>query len=638
MRTHVLSLVWTFLLLTLLGACSNNATALRAGGTHPDGTQQGAPAPAATLPGPISGVQGWPGFPGGSATGGASPVRRASGAVSINGDGRVDEAGLNNYADTLVPNAYVIAPGGDDDLLAFAWYTVTSLDTERPVSLDLHVTAAPVAPGGDDDLPLSYWVGVSDYTRFTWQWSGPYTTPGLRNITLNDQPAGVLDRYISSNLAASPNTIHLVVATAALPQFITALNPKGLSAARIETLTLHTLGASDPGYHATKPHYTPIETIGAPGGGKGGSALDPLTQYVQLTWTHIHDPQNPSNDALFYQLFRQGPMDALPSPIGSVNAPTAMYVDPTDNSFTVPDPVPGATYDYWLNAVNLQGSTPKNQYTYIIPLLGPANVQATDGVYANMVVLTWTQAEGATGYEIYRDGQTSTELLATVGNVNTYDDAGLLDNNWHTYWMRSTNQYMPNGGSWSAPEAGFQFQPNMDTLYALPMQQYAVAVGQPVTIRVVTGQTNNSLVYMNAVGLTVENGASYVPASFNIGEVGGARLDTDGYWALMSPPPASNQYLDLGDALMPGLPTDLGNGFQRYQFDITPANSPLAAPASFPSGAVLFNLQLVFSAVGVYHLGFQQNDGALDRTYYSDATPITYFWGALDSSYTIVVN
>jgi hypothetical protein len=174
-----------------------------------------------------------------------------------------------------------------------------------------------------------------------------------------------------------------------------------------------------------------------------------------------------------------------------------------------------------------------------------------------------------------------------------------------------------------------------DTLYAIPVQQ-SVAVGEPVTIRVATGQPAHSLVYLNSVALTIETAGTYVPNSYNIGEVGGARLDTDGYWALMMPPPANGNFLDGGDGICPGPPVDIGGGFQRYVINITPLGGP-AAPASIGDGAVLYNLQLTFSAAGTYHLGFQLFEG-VDRTYYSDQTSTTYYWSTLDSSNTITVN
>ncbi len=177
-----------------------------------------------------------------------------------------------------------------------------------------------------------------------------------------------------------------------------------------------------------------------------------------------------------------------------------------------------------------------------------------------------------------------------------------------------------------------------DTLYAYPVQS-EVSVGEPVTVVVYTGQPAHPLTFMSSVGITVEAAGTYVANSYNTGAIGAGRMDTDGYWAQMGPPaPANGQYLDLGDALMPGAATDIGGGLHRYTFAIV-SQGPFSPPAAWSAAAsVLFNFQLSFSAPGVYHLGFQLSDGLFDQTYYTDWNSDTYFWGTLDNSYTVTVN
>lgn len=714
MRTHRLSPAGSIVLLVLLSACGGNG-AVTEEASQQTANRGGAPATAEVAPGPVAGVAGWPPFPGDNRPAEPSTGRRTSGIVSFTGDGRVAEGGLNNYADPSVPNAYVIAPGGDDDLLAWAWYTVPDLDTERPVSVDLHITAAPIVPGGDDDLPLCYWVGLSDYTQFSWQWLGPYTAAGPLSISLNDEAQDIIDRYVSSD--AGGNAFYLVLATPVDELLATPQNPQGLTAARIETVTLNTLDVNDPGYAATKPHYAAIETVSAPGGGKGVSALDPL-QYVELSWTHVYDPYDSESEAVQYRLYRQGPMDPQRIPIGAVNAPTAVYVDPTDNAPGIAEAVPGATYKYWLRAFNPQGYTPYNQGQYTIPLLGPADVQATDGIFSDRIRLTWTRAEGATGYKIYRDGQSEAELAASIGDVAAWNDTTVKDYAIHTYRVRSTNQYMPEGGGWSVEDTGFRVLPGptdvqasdgaygnriavtwakapdatgykiyrdgqseaeliatlgdvarfddmnvpdfaihtywlrstnaqvpeggawslpddgfrtlapvADTLYAIPLATQTTT-GSPVKIIVVTGRTASPLCYMNLVSVTVESAAQYVPGSFNIGTPGGSRLDTDGCWALMGPPPPSN-YLDLGDALIPGAPVGIGGGFERYEFCIAPLDATQLTGAS----GVLFNFELVFNTPGTYTLGFQDLDNTRRRTFYSEENETYHYWSDISNDH-----
>jgi len=50
----------------------------------------------------------------------------------------------------------------------------------------------------------------------------------------------------------------------------------------------------------------------------------------------------------------------------------------------------------------------------------PTNVQASDGTYTDRVRITWTKSDGATGYQVYRDGVG----LDWLGDVATYDDTG----------------------------------------------------------------------------------------------------------------------------------------------------------------------------------------------------------------------
>jgi PKD repeat protein len=371
----------------------------------------------------------------------------------------------NSYWNPLTPLAYVIAPGGDDDLVAWARYTVSGLDTERPVSIDLHVTAAPILPGGDEDLPLSCYVGVSNFTAYAWRWFGPFTE-AQASITLNDATHN--DRVISSNVPKLPytegNLLHVVVAAAARKQFITSQNPKGLTAARIEQLTVHTLGVNDPGYTATKPHFAAFETVGTPGG-KGGSALDPATQHVQLTWPDLLDPYNEDFEAVLYRVYRQGPSDPTMVALGSVDGTQTLYVDPLDNSAGRPGPVPGVPYTYFLRAYNPVGWTRFDRRAYIIPLLPPADLQATDGDWPDKVYLTWTRAEGAEMYYIYRDGSLEAPaIMITDEQANPPDpenpdpdvrrwwDRSVSDAAVHAYRIRSVSQWAHS--DFSLPDEG----------------------------------------------------------------------------------------------------------------------------------------------------------------------------------------
>jgi hypothetical protein len=160
-----------------------------------------------------------------------------------------------------------------------------------------------------------------------------------------------------------------------------------------------------------------------------------------------------------------------------------------------------------------------------------------------------------------------------------------------------------------------------DTIYAYPLQA-TVAVGDPVTIVVATGRPAHPLQFLSSVAVSVENAGTYVAHSFNIGAPGGTRTQTDGIWAAMGVP--DDDYLDLGDGLVPGHGADMGNGRHVYTFAVVTMGPYTAADAE----GVLFNFQLSFSQPGTYHIGLRSTDGTFDMLYYSDAGGTNYFWGA----------
>jgi PKD repeat protein len=175
-----------------------------------------------------------------------------------------------------------------------------------------------------------------------------------------------------------------------------------------------------------------------------------------------------------------------------------------------------------------------------------------------------------------------------------------------------------------------------DTLYAIPLATHA-AVNEPVRILVATGQPAHPLVMLSSVAFTVEQAGAYVPDSFNFGIPGGTRSHSDGYWALLGPPPPGDgQYIDLGDNMIPGSGTIIDGGLLRLTFVIV-TNGMFKTPASIGNGAVLFSFEVTFDQPGTYHPGFQLNDGSYDQTYYSDDNVTPQRWGALDQSYTITI-
>ncbi|MBN2082231.1 S8 family serine peptidase [bacterium] len=161
-----------------------------------------------------------------------------------------------------------------------------------------------------------------------------------------------------------------------------------------------------------------------------------------------------------------------------------------------------------------------------------------------------------------------------------------------------------------------------NTLYAIPLQTTA-EINEPVTILVASGAPSESFNAMNGVALTVESNATYVPDSFNVGDVGGERWEPDGFWLAM---PDCELF---GPDDFSISPTALDNGRVFFNgLSIFPVDQTAVAGFS----GVLFNLQLVFSETGSYHLGFlQQHLLGVKYTYFTNTLGQECFWNDIDN-------
>jgi len=369
-----------------------------------------------------------------------TPQLRAASSISIElaGNEFIKQHGKNNRPGEKSPNGHIIAPGGDDDI-AWAWYKVGSLSKYRPTDVSIDVCRV-IAPGGDDDLPLIFWIGVFDYTKLRWHWEGPYTD----NTSIVVNSSSYRDRVVS--LLDELNFMVMTDCSGVQPS---PSNPEGITAVEISV----TATEASTKYYSTAPYYTMFTQayLGVP---KAAAALDPDTQYVTLTWEHAEDSDNFKNEALKYEIWRDLLDDQIPVPLlhGKLDAPAEQFIDPLDKIPGMPEPIPGATYRYYLTAINIGGKTPLDKTDPItIPFYAPQNLSASDGEYPGMVVLTWDAAEGAEGYEIYRDSQD--EPFATVEDATTWQDVNPGDQSVHTYWVKGVNEYAAT--DFSQPDTGY---------------------------------------------------------------------------------------------------------------------------------------------------------------------------------------
>ncbi|MCB1216138.1 hypothetical protein KDL44_02015 [bacterium] len=191
-----------------------------------------------------------------------------------------------------------------------------------------------------------------------------------------------------------------------------------------------------------------------------------------------------------------------------------------------------------------------------------------------------------------------------------------------------------NGGTDSdSLSGGFDAFPLAnDTLYAIATSS-STSTGSTVRIAVATGDTANNFQYLNGCGVVCENGASYAPTTFDVGnpdgtpDVGSAN-PIDGVWADMG----ATSFLLAPDNFITG--TDLGNGSSRTDFNVTPLGG-----SDITANGILFSFEYTFTSEGTYHLGFEAVN-IVSRTYYTDASQSEdFFWSDIsnDHQYNVIV-
>ncbi|MBN2081193.1 hypothetical protein JW859_03185 [bacterium] len=158
-----------------------------------------------------------------------------------------------------------------------------------------------------------------------------------------------------------------------------------------------------------------------------------------------------------------------------------------------------------------------------------------------------------------------------------------------------------------------------------------IQTGDTVTVVVIAGDFPAAapFMYMNGAGITIEESASYVDDSLNVGAPGRERDDIDGIWAGMSSAP-TGFLLPIG-FMIEELPSN-DSGRVRIDFNITPIGG-----GNLTTGGVLFNFALQFDHAGTYTLGFEEFN-LVQRTYYNGADAQSQTWDDISNDYPDVPN
>jgi hypothetical protein len=90
----------------------------------------------------------------------------------------------------------------------------------------------------------------------------------------------------------------------------------------------------------------------------------------------------------------------------------------------------------------------------------------SEGDTNQKITLDWTKSSGATGYKIYRDTTSpATTLLTTVGDVDTYDDDTVDDQQEYFYRLKATNAAGDSDFSSEVSDTWYDYQANSLYIY-----------------------------------------------------------------------------------------------------------------------------------------------------------------------------
>lgn len=85
----------------------------------------------------------------------------------------------------------------------------------------------------------------------------------------------------------------------------------------------------------------------------------------------------------------------------------------------------------------------------------PSNLSASDGIYTNKVRVAWSDAAGATGYQIFRHTANNSGVASQIGTTAAqyFDDFGVDPATTYYYWVKAVSA--AGASALSAPDTGY---------------------------------------------------------------------------------------------------------------------------------------------------------------------------------------
>ena len=167
------------------------------------------------------------------------------------------------------------------------------------------------------------------------------------------------------------------------------------------------------------------------------------TSQVSLTWSAMAG-------AVSYLVYRGE--TSLPKDAVQIGSTSMLYYNDTSAET-------GTLYYYWIRTVTVVDTSDFGASdTGYIGLPGVARVTASDGTYADKVVVSWTVVAGAQTYEVWRGNSDDSRSATRVKNGvkdSVWEDSSVTPGEKCWYWVRAC---IAGGGAglWGASDSGYR--------------------------------------------------------------------------------------------------------------------------------------------------------------------------------------